>query len=153
MQKFSNFFGEFPGCGCSRSSSWFLPDSKYILFLLVLIICTMLRSTNVLYIKFATRGGMKRLTANQGRNRTTECLQVNWSNVKKTVTDQCSYSVMPETHIGDNTQQSTTDETAMLKPLHTLVVMPKTSRLIASTSSNLRLMCSLYKLADSLLVK
>src|SRR6218665_1148386 len=46
MQKFSILFLEFPRCGCSSSSSWFLPDSKYIIFLLVLIICTMLRSPN-----------------------------------------------------------------------------------------------------------
>jgi len=48
MQKFSNFFWEFPACGYIRCSTWFLPDSKYVIFLLVTIICTMLWSTNVL---------------------------------------------------------------------------------------------------------
>ena|SRR6218665_2414908 len=47
MQKFSIFFLEFPRCGFSRSSSWFLPDSKYIIFCFYSL-CTMLRSPNAL---------------------------------------------------------------------------------------------------------
>src|SRR6218665_46171 len=40
--KIFKFFWEFPACGYIRCSTWFLPDSKYVIFLLVTIICTML---------------------------------------------------------------------------------------------------------------